>query len=122
VKEIAYRGTRKTIVWARDESGRLHGKEYFDRLPQADRAKMEALLHRMGDHGEIRNTEQFRHEENKLYCFKRFKRRLMCFFDGSDVVITHGFDKKRDKLDRKQLARGDRIRSNYRSFGGGAKS
>jgi mRNA-degrading endonuclease RelE of RelBE toxin-antitoxin system len=115
VTELFYRGSKRTIVWARDASGRLHGREYFEGLPPNDQAKVEALLRRMGDHGEIRNKEKFKHEEGGFYCFKSFKRRLMCFFDRNLVVITHGFDKKRDRLDRKQLERGQRISQVYES-------
>jgi hypothetical protein len=39
----------------------------------------------------------------------------MCFFDGDDIVITHGFTKKRDKLDKKELDRATRIKDNYRT-------
>lgn len=92
----------------------MHGKEYFDDLPPADRAKVQSLLERMAMYGEIRNKEQFRHEVDGFYCFKRFQRRLMCFFDGSDVVVTHGFTKKKDRLDKKQLDRANRIKTVYR--------
>ncbi len=91
----------------------MHGKEYFDALPGSDRAKVQSLLERMATHGEIRNKELFRHEKNGFYCFKRFQRRLMCFFDGSDVVITHGFTKKRDRLAPKELDRARRIKDSY---------
>jgi len=92
----------------------MHGKEYFEDLPPADRAKVESLLERMAVHGEIRNKELFRHEKSGFYCFKRFKRRLMCFFDERDVVITHGFTKKRDRLNPKELDRAQRIKDTYR--------
>jgi mRNA-degrading endonuclease RelE of RelBE toxin-antitoxin system len=89
------------------------GKEYFEDLSDADRAKMQTLLERMATHGEIRNKEKFRHEGDGFYCFKSFKRRLMCFFDRNDIVITHGFTKKRDRLDPRELDRARRIKNTY---------
>jgi hypothetical protein len=100
-------------VWASDASGRMRGKEYFEELQDRDRAKIQALFERMGDHGEIRNTEKFRFEEDGLCCFKSFSRRLMCFFDGRNVVVTHGFTKKKDRLSRKELDIGQTIRTTY---------
>jgi phage-related protein len=38
---------------------------------------------------------------------------LMCFFHGRNVVITHGFTKKKDRLPRKELERGQRIRETF---------
>lgn len=93
----------------------MRGKDYFDDLTTADQAKIWALIERMGDTGEIRNVEKFRHEGDGLYCFKSFKRRLMCFLDGNDVVITHGFTKKRDRLDKRELDRAKRIREHHRT-------
>lgn len=40
-------------------------------------------------------------------------RLVSCFFDGADVVMTHGFTKKTDKVAAKELARGRRIRTEY---------
>lgn len=90
---VAYRGERKTIVWAESRSGIL-GLEYFDNLSGADQRKIDALFQRMGDAGQIRNTEQFRKEEGEVWAFKSFQHRLYCFFDGRDIVITHGVRKK----------------------------
>ncbi len=114
MSEVAYQGARKRIVWASDTSSRKHGKEYFDELPRQDKAKLQVLFERMADQGEVRNTQKFRVEKDGFYCFKSFQRRLMCFFDGDDIVITQGFTKKRDKLDSKELDRAARIKDNYK--------
>lgn len=99
-------------MWAQD-GRRFRGKKYLDGLPDRERAKVEALLERMGDRGEIRNVEHFRNEGDGIYCFKRYQQRLPCFFDGRDVVITHGFTKKQDALSAGELARAKRIREDY---------
>jgi phage-related protein len=114
MEHIAYEGERKRIVWARD-GRRLRGKEYVASLRIEDRARVEVLLERMGDHGQIRDTEKFTHEGDGIFCFKRYQQRLPCFFDGRDVVVTHGFTKKQDAFPRTELDRAKRIRQEYLS-------
>jgi phage-related protein len=114
MSNIHYVGSSKRIVWAVEGSKKMRGKEFFETLTVQDRAKAQALFERMGDHGEIRNTEKFRHEEEGIYCFKSFQVRFPCFFDGSDVVVTHGLRKKADKMPRTELDRAKRIRKEHR--------
>lgn len=110
---VAYDGKEKRVVWAVGEADEAKGKDYFDALPQNQQAKLFALFVRFGDLGRITNPEKFRHEEDGLFCFKSFQQRLMCFIDGRDVVITHGFTKKSPKIPRSELQRGDRLRHEY---------
>jgi hypothetical protein len=115
---LAYAGQVKTVIWAADASGRRHGQEYFDDLPDKERAKIEALLHWMGDRGEIRNKEKFRPEGDGVFCFKSGLHRLPCFFDGKNVVITHGFHKRHPKMPSEERVRAVRIRAVYVMRGG----
>lgn len=114
---VVYRGTARTIVWATDSSGKMRGREYFEGLDQRDRAKFDAKFSRMGDMGTIRNPEHFAPEGDGIYVFKIFKHRLFCFFDGIEVVITHGFKKKSNKMPRTELERAKRIRSEHMKGG-----
>lgn len=61
MEHVAYEGERKRIVWARD-GRRFRGKEYVMSLQVKDRARVEALLEFMGDHGLITDKEKFRSE------------------------------------------------------------
>lgn len=116
--EVAYVGRTKRVLWARAGNGRLPAKEFFDQLGPKDRARFQVLFERMGDHGEIRNREKFVHEADQIYAFKIFKQRLACFFDTSDVVMTHGYEKKRDRVPPAELDRARRIRDEYRKAQG----
>lgn len=113
MQHLAYEGAQRTILWARDASGHFRGEEYFEKLKMADQAKVEALFQRMGDFGLIRNPEKFRPEGEGIYAFKSFRVRLLCFFDGRDVVITNGYDKKADKVRRQEIEKARRIRDVY---------
>lgn len=113
VIQVAYRGREKRVVWTPDVSGRMHGKEYYEKLADKERGAFFALFRWMGDVGEIRNEEKFRHEEDGIYVFKTKRHRLLCFLDGRDVVVTHGIKKQKGKLHRKELQRSQRIRRHY---------
>lgn len=113
VIDVVYRGREKRVVWTADDSGRMHGKDYYENLGYKERAKFVARFERLGNEGEIRNEEQFRHEDAGIYAIKIPRHRLLCFFDLRDVVITHGFKKQKDKLPRKELTKAQRIRSSY---------
>jgi hypothetical protein len=108
--------TPKRVLWTADESGRFRGKKFYEKLSKQDRAKFAALFERMALRGQIRNPEQFIHEGGQIYAFKVFKRRLACFFSGSDVLITNGYTKKSTKRGRRgdtQIEIAARIRSHY---------
>ena len=113
VIKVVYRGREKRVVWTPDDSGRTHGKDYYEKLDYKERAKFQARFERLGNEGEIRNEEQFRHEQDGIYAIKIPRHRLLCFLDLRDVVITHGFKKQKDKLPRKELEKAQRIRSSY---------
>jgi len=113
VIEVVYRGREKRVVWTSDDSGRMHGKSYYEKLDHKERAKFRARFEHLGNKGEIRNEEQFRHEVDGIYAIKIPRHRLLCFFDLRDVVITHGLKKQKDKLHRKELDKARRIRSSY---------
>lgn len=102
-------------MWGADQNGRLRAKEYFDGLPEADRAKFEPSFGRMAETGRIINAEKFRMESQNLFVFKIFKHRIACFFDERDVVLIHGFVKKEDKSRRvdRELKTAEHLRNNY---------
>jgi phage-related protein len=96
---IAYQGKEFTIEWYFDASGQSQALEYAEGLDDEDRKKLVVLLKVLGDIGQLRNKEKFRHEGDKIYAFKPKPHRFLAFFfEGSKVIITNAFTKKRDKL------------------------
>jgi mRNA-degrading endonuclease RelE of RelBE toxin-antitoxin system len=84
-------------------------------LAPKDRARVHALLQRMGDFGVIRDPGKFRPEGNGIYAFKSGRIRLLCFLDGRDVLLTNGYDKKAEKVRRQEIDRATRIRASWRA-------
>ena len=96
---IAYQGKKLTIEWYCDESGYSQAWEYAEGLDNGERTKLAALLMALGDLGQLRNKQKFRHEGDKIYAFKPKPHRFLSFFfAGSKVIITNAFTKKKDKL------------------------
>lgn len=113
--DAIYEGHRHRVVWAREKSGRMRGKEFFDALEQQEQAKFEALFQRLAETGRIFDPRKFRAEGAGIFCFKIRQRRLACFFDGKDIAITHGFVKKGDKVPPGETDRAKRIRNEHLS-------
>jgi hypothetical protein len=96
---IAYQGTQFSIEWYYDTNGNSQALEYAEGLDERDRKKLAALLMALGDLGQLRNKEKFRHEGDKIYAFKPKPHRFLAFFfEGAKVIITNAFTKKKDKL------------------------
>jgi hypothetical protein len=47
-----------------------------------------------------------------------FEHRFLFFFDGRKIILTHGFLKKDDAIDEREIARAERFHRDY--FHGGA--
>jgi hypothetical protein len=96
---VAYEGRRFTFEWYYDDTGYSQASEYAEALDDAGRKKLAALLMVMGDIGQLRNKQKFRHEGDKIYAFKpKPHRYLAFFFAGSKIIVTNAFAKKSDKM------------------------
>ena len=108
-------GSRCSLWWGADASGRFRGLDYFNALKDPEKAKFDVLFELMAREGRIRSPEHFRKESGDIFCFKRSQHRLACFRDGSDWVILDGFRKKSDKDKRlkRHIETADRIRTEH---------
>jgi hypothetical protein len=90
--------------------------DYYKDCDDATRASLLNLVKRISDTGYIYDDTKFRIEDkqHKIYCFKPRKDRFFCFFfTGKKIIITSGHPKKKQKLDRRELEKAIRIRSQY---------
>ena len=110
---VAYRGRLKRIAWLAEDSGRFLGQEYYDSLNAPERAKFVARFHRLGEFGQITNPDQLRNEGNDIWCIKASAHRLPCFFDGRDVLVTHGFRTRSTKMPAGEKDRALRMMGTY---------
>ena len=112
---IAYQGEAFQIEFYYDEKGKSQPIDYIaNRFQNADAKKLLYLLQTMGDHGQIRNKEKFRHEGDGIYAFKPQPHRFLCFFfEGSKIIITNAFMKKQQKLPDNEKEKAVRCRKDY---------
>ena len=109
-RPVAYKGARKTIEFALAADGRSLAHEFWQSLDAKTQAKLQTRFRYLGDHGDLRNKEQFKKiEGTHLFEFKEFQIRMPCEFrSGGLVVISHGFKKKADKIPPSEIERARR--------------
>ncbi len=112
---IVYRGDSFQAEYAQTTGGSLPALDYVESLKDRERAAVLALVKRLCDAGQIRNREQFKKVEGSAFFeFKKFQIRVICYFrEGRRVVLTHGFTKKSEKLDKAEIGRAYRIQREY---------
>jgi hypothetical protein len=108
---VIYSGAQLTISFARENSGRYPGAEFFESLDRADKAKLMVLFKMLGDHGRIANPEKLGNLKNGLFEFKSHQIRMPFAYAATRrlVVITHGFIKKSPKASSEEISRAWRI-------------
>jgi len=74
------------------------------------------LFKRIGDFGKISDITKFRNEGEKIFAFKSQPERFLSFFySGKKIVITNGFQKKSQKLPKKEKELALRRKTDYES-------
>ena len=90
--------------------------EYIEgNLGDATALRLLADIERIAEMGPPRNTEKWRtfRGHDGLAEIKRDQARLLCFFDGRRLIITHGFTKKRGETPSVEIDRAKRLRDEY---------
>ena len=89
-------------------------QEFWQTLDEKQQLKFRGLFDRICTHGHSHhNKEQFRKEVDKIYAFKIHQKRLYCFQEGHDWILTNGCTKKRNAADPNELKRAARIREQH---------
>ena len=123
-RRYAASGAKFVVEYACDASGRYPAEDFLkevgeDQARKSEHAGLLYLFKLYADQGRITNPEQFKKLEGTdptLVEFKKFQCRVFGFFNGSGVlVLTHGFIKKKDKVDKSEIERGQRIRRGHLS-------
>ena len=108
---VVYDGAARTIEWAVMPDGKMPGRRSWDRLDKGKKTKLLTTIERLGDSGECRNEERFKHERNGIYAIKAWKVRIYCFMTHDQrIVLTNVAGKKQEKAKRADLDRAERIR------------
>ena len=113
---IFYRGKKYQVEFYLDVEGNIKVLEYLDSLPMLVKVKLAALVKLMGDEGRIYDDKKYRivNKKEKIYEFKPLKYRFFNFFyEGGKIIVTNGYRKKSQKVDKKELRKAIKMRSLY---------
>jgi Phage derived protein Gp49-like (DUF891) len=112
---VFQQGLNRRLAWGADSHGRYHGKDYYEALDIDERAKFFASFKYLANNARFHNRTRFTKEIDDIYCLKAGQHRLACFFDGSTVVMIHGFRKKTDwdKRHKRELKKAVRLKEEY---------
>ena len=111
-RRVVYPGARFAIAFAREKNGACPACEFFDGLSLLEKAKLMALFRIAADHGAFHNDQKFGDLGDGLYEFKSFQIRMPFAYaknERGQILITHGFIKKRDKTPKEEITRAWRI-------------
>jgi phage-related protein len=105
-------GVKFAIAFAGEKNGDCPAGDFFDKLSKLDKAKITALFKIAADHGKFFNPTKFGDLENGLFEFKSHQIRMPFAYAQNlrrEIVITHGFVKKKDKTPKGEIDRAWRI-------------
>ncbi len=112
---IVYDGTEYTLEWYFDKRGKSEAYAYYRELSEDRKNKIFHLFQKMGDTGKIFNKEKFRNEYDQIYAFKSQPDRFFCFFfEGAKVIITNAFEKKMERMPRREKEKAIKAREDYK--------
>ena len=113
---IFYQGERFQIEFYFTETGKIPAKEYLEDTSLGVKVKLAALVKYIGEHGKIFDITKFRlvDSKEKIFEFKPLQYRFFNFFyEGGRIIITNGYMKKSQKVDRKELQKARNIKKDY---------
>lgn len=115
-KFLLYSGEHYSVYFHAETNQFSSVHQYFEDCDYVTQASLLNLAKRISDMGIIYDETKFRIEDkqHKIYCFKPKKERFFCFFfTGRKIIITSGYTKKKQKLDRRELEKAIGIKKQY---------
>ncbi|MDO8747860.1 MAG: type II toxin-antitoxin system RelE/ParE family toxin [Candidatus Omnitrophota bacterium] len=113
---IFYQGEKFQIEFYFTETGKMPAKEYLEEVALDVKVKLAALVKYIAEQGKIFDITKFRavDSQEKIYEFKPWQYRFFNFFyEGRKIIITNGYMKKSQKVNRKDLERARDIKKDY---------
>jgi hypothetical protein len=115
---LAYEYGEWRFEWYVNEGGNSPALEYYhEKLDEDQKTALAALFDYLAicySSGKSPNKEKISPEGDALFAFKPKPHRFLAFFvKGKTVIITHGFEKKRDKLPANEKKKAKTYRSDY---------
>ncbi len=113
---IFYRGTKFQVEFYLNAKGKMPSKEQVEKLPSLIKVKLAALVRLIAEEGQIYDEHKFRiiSRKERIYEFKPMQYRFFnFFFDSRKIIITNGYRKRSQKVDRKELNRAIKMKRDY---------
>ena len=92
-------------------------QEYLNSLQKNHQAKAEAIMARLrflGPDLHRPHADAVRGKIRELRCgIGTFEHRFLYFFDGKEIILTHGFLKKDDAISEREIAKAERYYGLY---------
>ena len=110
---VVYNGNLRTIEYAVRTNGSMPAKDFIESLDESDQRKIAVLFRRMGEHGFVPNSQQFKPVEGEIFEFKKHQVRVFCFRKENRWLLTNGYKKKKDRLDQNEIVRAVRIMNEH---------
>jgi len=105
------------IIFYTDKQGKCPTDEFLDGLELKVRAKVEKWMQKLEQHGPnlprpYADTVKGKIRELRVI-FHSDHHRLLFFFCGKTIVITHGFIKKTRKIPKTEIERAERLMEDF---------
>ena len=106
----------RTIRFYRTSSGKYPVEEFLDSLSGKTAQKVTWVLQLIEELDAIPEQYLKKLTSEIWECRIQFGGnifRILCFFDGPEVVLTHGFQKKTQKTPRNEIEKAEAYRTDY---------
>ena len=111
---IVYKGESFIVEWYFDTKSKSQPKDYFEKLSPDSQRKLLYLIKRIGDFGKISDTTKFNFEDDGIWAFKPKPNRFLSFFtSGKKIIITNAFEKKCQKLPKREKEKALACKADY---------
>lgn len=100
-------GWKFEVHAAEQDSGSCPALDFLESLSPYERVKLDSLIRRFAETGEVNNKEQIARVEDNLYEFKPYGLRMLWYYSSvrHRIVLTNGFKKTGGKKGR--IKKGD---------------
>ncbi len=111
---IVYNGIKYDVEMIEFGNGKSEAEKFYNSLSEKSKVGFYRLFMALGNNGFIKSKKHFNYEGDKIYAFKNEQARFLCFFANErKVVITHGFNKKQDKIPANEKEKALKIKKLY---------
>ena len=98
---------RARLILYRDADGRVPFLDWLESLDSSTRAKCRVRLRRLAELGHQLRRPEADYVENGIHELRakhaRINHRMLYFFHGREIVLTHGFTKQQARVPRREI-------------------